>query len=476
MKSHSKSSAWVSVAFPFLLAVLAYFWPQYQALVRVAPADFKCLHYGLSSQSGLYDDQPDWLEFANQPQASLEEYLTRGRTLYVDGEEWRTLFQVVPDVIGRNCWELDTELCRRTSPREDDWVNGLFYRATETPFSALPQLPSPGEYVYLYLKGDREAEPLQLLSVGPDDREGSVYGCRWYYDSWQIPTAFSHPYRRYTPWLIVFGILWPLRGLIARATNSLKDRRDAIDPRLVNFRKRSARISLAVTAGMLALGIGYIWNDPYADYVPPLVFVGGFLVIMGMITTGILWRSALRQDRMFSGDLLARWEYPQDEWRRQVEARFRERSAASRAMLTLVGVLMLLIGGGFVAIVRDEASVIVAAVLACIFVLLILVALIAPARQRRFLLSRPGLVLISRSVVYLGGEFHDFQVFGTQITGAELEQGEGDEGSTLRIQYAYQTRAGTQTTTLAIAVPKGKESEAKNAANTLNREAESFGE
>ena len=438
-------------------------------MLRLAPADFPCWHEGLRSQAGLYADQPELLVLAESPVSALEEEVTLGRRIEVEREGWARLFQEVPAVIGRDCSDLQGDLCSRVSPREADWVNGLFFSPDEAPFAGVTFPTERGSASYLYLRDDPQAEPLQALQIPAGQREGKVQGCRWYYSTWELPTRFVHPWRQYTPWLVGLGLLTLFWGPLGRAAASLGDRGDIRDPRLINFRKRSARISLAVTAAMLMGIVGALVYDPEAHYVPPLVFVGGFLLVMAMITTGILWRSALRQDRIFVGEeLLARWEYAPSEWRRHVERLFRERSAASRRMLLVVGVIMLVVGGLFVLAMHDEASLFVAAVLLGIFVLLVLVAVIAPARQRRFLLSRPGLVLIARGGVYLAGEFHDFRVFGSRLEGAEVARGE-DAGRLLRIGYSYDGRYGRQAAEVSIPVPPGKEVEAEDVAAALNR-------
>ncbi len=424
-----------TAALLLLAALAAFFWSQDQAMLRLAPAGFSCWHHGLSSQPGLYADQPELLALAAAPERALEAEVTYGRRLEVAGSEWAHLFALAPAVIGRDCSELEGDLCSRVSPREEAWVNGLFYTPDEAPFSGL-ELGAGAGADYLYLRDDPDAEPLQLLRVPPGVREGKVEGCRWYYDNWQLPTRFAHPWRRFVPWLLGLGLLALFWGPLRRTAASLADRPEIVDPNLVNFRKRSARISLGITLAMLTGILGALLQDPQADYLPPLVFVGGFALVIAVITTAMLWRSALRQDRIFLGQaLLARWEYPPEHWRRHLEAQFRERRAASRGLLLVVGVIMLLVGGGFVLALRDQAALIVAGVLLGVFLLLVLVAVVAPARRHQFLKSRPGLVLIAPSGVYLAGEFHDFRVFGSRLEGAEVGQ-KGANEVFLRIEYS----------------------------------------
>jgi len=452
-----------------LLAAVTYFWSHDRPMLRLAPADFACWHEGLRSQAGLYADQPELLSLAESPVTALEAEVTLGRRIEVEGDAWPRLFQEVSAAIGRDCSDLEADLCSRVSPREADWVNGLFFSPDEAPFAGLSFPTERGPASYLYLRGAPQPPPLQLLQIPAGQREGKVQGCRWYYSSWMLPTRFVHPWRHFTPWLVGLGLLMLFWGPLRRMAASLGDRSGVWDPRLVNFRKRSARISLGVTAVMLALFVGALVRDPEADYVPPLVFGGGFLLLMAIVTTGLLWRSALRQDRIFVGqELLARWEYAPSEWRRHVETLFRERKAASRTMLRVVGVIMLVVGGLFLLAMRDQASLIVAAVLLGVFLLLVLVAVMAPARQRRFLLSRPGLVLIARSGVYLAGEFHDFRLFDSRLEGAEVRQLE-DARRLLCIGYSYDGRHGRQSAEVSIPIPPGKETEAEEVAAELNR-------
>jgi hypothetical protein len=128
---------------------------------------------------------------------------------------------------------------------------------------------------------------------------------------------------------------------------------------------------------------------------------------------------------------------------------------------------MLVVGGGFVLAMQDQAALFTLGVLAAIFVLLILVAVWAPRRQRAFLLAHPALVLVARNGVYLAGEFHDFQVMGTRVEGAEVTR--EATGHFLRIHYSYQSRNGRQQTQAAIPVPSGHDDAARRAADELNR-------
>lgn len=449
-----------------LFAVAAFFWSREQAMLRLSPADFACWHQGLNDQAGLYPDQPELLLLADSPVAVLEAEATRNRRLVIEGANWISFFETVHKVIGRDCNDLEGDLCSRVSPLEADYVNGLFYAADEAPLNELNMADKSGAF-YLYLRDAPQIKPLQLLPIQAGVTEGKVIGCRWYYSNWQLPSRFRYPLRRYSPWMFGLGLLVLFWGPLLRTATSLKDRTDIIDPKLVNYRKRSARMSLGITLAILAGLLFGILPDPEGDYVPPLIFAGGFLLLMALITTVILWRSALRQDRLFLGqELLARWEFPPQQWRRHVEMLFQERSKASHSLLLLVGIIMLVIGGGFVFAMQDEASLFVAGILVGVFALVTLVAVLAPIHQRRFLLSRPGLVLIAPGGVYFSGEFHDFHVIGTRLEVAEVREDE-NQGYYLDIVYSFQTRAGRQTAELAIPIPKGREQEAKRVAAEL---------
>ncbi len=452
----------------FLLSLLSWFWTHDRSLLRLALADFPCWQEGLRAQAGLYRDQPELLGFADQSPSALEDWVTRGQRVEVRGEAWEGLFTQMREVQGRSCRDLPSAVCRRVSPREDDWVNGLFFAPDEPPFASFSQLPDTGEAIYLYLEETGDVEPLQLLSIPEGQSEGKVQGCRWYYDHWQIPIAFSHPLRRYGVWLLGLGLLVLFWEPLGRAVASLGTNPGIIDPKLVNHRKQSARISFGVTLVLFVGLTGTLAWDPYADYVPPLIFVGGFIFLMALITTGILWRSALRLDRVFLGEeLLLRLEYPPDVWRHHVEKLFQERSQASRRMLAVVGVLMLVIGGGFALIMQDGASLFSLGVLAGVFVLLILVAVWSPRRQRRTLLAHPALVLVARGGVYMAGEFHDFRVMETRLEGAAVTREEA--GDFLRIAYSYQSRNSRQSAQVAIPLPPGQLEAARRVAEELNR-------
>lgn len=452
-----------------MVAVVAWFWPASPALLRLAPAALECWHDGLKEQAGLYQDQAELLPLANQPFETFAAKVLENRWTAVEGAEWESIFRAVAGASGRWCNDLPAETCRRVDGTEESHVNALFYGPHEAPFGSFADLPPPGEYRYVRL-GARPETLMQILHIPAGTRGGKVHGCRWYHAAWSIPEAFEYPFRRYSAWIGGGGLLWLLAGWFGRGARALRDAPAATGSRgHVNLRKRSARIALAFTLLAIAI-IPALHLYPLVDDYNLIgaTVLAGFFVMVGVIASIMLGRSAVRLDRIMAGEgQLARWEYSASEWPELVAAATEADASEKRMLLVVVGVIMLVVGGGFVIADPSEASLVVLAVLGALFLLLLgIVTLVPPARRRR-MLSMPGVALIAEGGVYFAGNFHDFRSFTTTVDRAAVEMIEGRPF--LLVQYSFIARYGKQTETARVPVPAGRKEEADAVVETLNR-------
>ncbi len=452
------------------LSIAAFFWAASPALLRVAPAGLKCWHLNLSEQPGLYADEDDVLALASLPLSDFVARVTKGRRIEVDGPEWKALFDTVLGSATQWREDLPSAIRHRVADREADHVAALFFRADEPPFAGSDAVPAAGNYFYLYLSGHPETEPLQVMHLPEGATEGAVRGCRWYYRSFTVADAFVHPFRAYAGWLALGGLLVIAWSRLTRLAATLAERPASRRPGVVNRRKRTVRIGLAIT--LLAGGgvFGMIGWGGHMDLAPPLIFVGGFVFLSGLLVTAGLWRSAIRLDRLIAGDgLIANWTYAPAEWRECVELAVGVETRDKRGVLGLIGVIMLVIGGGFVAIMQDQASLIVVAVLAGIFLLLTFLLVVLPPARRRRLLARPGIALLGRDGAYFAGEIHDFRLFLSRFENAEI--GRVGDRLALAVSYSYLSRYGRQYQTAIIPVPRAQEGDAERVAGEIVRQA-----
>lgn len=454
----------------FSLAVVAWFWAETPDLVRVAPAGFKCWQSGLRTQPGLYEDMVGLARFAEgaAPPEAFEAEVTRGRLAGVSGPEWAAVFDAVLGAAGRAAEDLPAAIARRVAEREEGHVAALFYAADEPPFDGLAALPEPGAVVYLRRDDAPRSEPIQVLRVPAGVEGGPVTGCRWYYARWTVAESFLLPWRGRAPWLLaaaVLAFLWPAIGRAAAGLRETPSR----DRRLFNGRKRSARIAIGVAAA-IAAGLAATAAVQGHDIAPPVAFVGGFLLLCAGITAVMLARSAGRVDRMLAGEgVIARWEYDALEWPECVRTAVGEETAAKWALLGLVGVIMLVVGGVFVAVMQDAASLIVVGGLAGVFGICLALVLVLPGRRLKSLLARPGAVLVARDGIVFGGEIHDFRMAMTRLDGAEVTRAKGRV--LLNATYSYWGRAGRVYQTVVIPVPRAHADDAERAADALNAAA-----
>lgn len=466
MKQPRRLAGMVLVA----LSIAAYFWAASPALLRVAPAGLKCWHLNLSEQPGLYEDEGDVLALAALPIEDFVARVTKGRRIEVDGPEWKALFDTVLGSATQWRDDLPSAVRHRVADREADHVAALFFRADEPPFAGTDAVPAAGNYLYLYLGSHPETEPLQVMHLPEGTTDGAVRGCRWYYRSFTVADAFIHPFRTYAGWLAFAGLLVIAWNRLTRLAATLGERPASRLPGVVNRRKRSVRIGLAITLFAGGGVFGVIGWGGNMELAPPLIFVGGFVFLSSLVVTAGLWRSAIRLDRLIAGDgLIAEWTYTPAEWPDCVELAVGVETRDKRGVLGLIGVVMLVIGGGFVAIMQDEASLIVVAVLAAIFLLLVVLVVVLPPARHRRLLARPGVALLGRDGAYFAGEIHDFRLFLSRFENAEV--GQVGDRLAIAVSYSYLSRYGRQYQTAIIPVPRAQEGDAERIAGEIVRQA-----
>ena len=113
-----------------------------------------------------------------------------------------------------------------------------------------------------------------------------------------------------------------------------------------------------VIAGVALCALPFVY---FVDNIaPPALFMGGFLLLMGLIGFGIFGYQvrvvqALRQGR----DCLAHWTFSVQEWQRFLQEEYQRQDSERRGLLIWVSVIILIIGGGFGLVMGDAAALIV---------------------------------------------------------------------------------------------------------------------
>jgi len=448
----TNGTAWLAAGVAAGLAVLCYFVPGKTHTLKVTPVELEAWRAHLLERE---DERA-------RPGAGLEEFaqtVTGGRIQTIGGPVWTEFSETVHGVAGR--WREDVRADWRAGISEEDesHVVSVFFSPQEPPFATLEKLPPPGETVYLRTEHNPN-RLLEVVHVPPGVREGEVTTSRFYKSRWTLPVAFAFPLRTYAGWLLALAAL----ALVAGPALRLLAARPTGPASFANPRRTSGRYAFVVLVGAALLCFapaGLELDGMDGGYA--LIVLSGLVALTALITFVMLGRSAGRLDRLFSGEgLLARWTYAPDEWRRFVALEYDLSSGEKRSLFRLVFVISLVVGVGFVVLMRDEASLIVFGVLMGLMGVLRVLVEILPRTRHRRLLERPGEVFIGRAGVFFSGEFHDFALGDGRLEAAEVLE---EQGMLLvAFTYSFRARHGRQTVVARVPVPMGLEGEAREVA------------
>ncbi|MBU1196624.1 MAG: hypothetical protein KKE62_10795 [Proteobacteria bacterium] len=223
------------------------------------------------------------------------------------------------------------------------------------------------------------------------------------------------------------------------------------------------------TAGttVMLLPFFYGWiNDS-----PPFVFVGGFIVILGIIGLFMFGYQMIAAYALINGkQLIAHWTFDPEQWRIFTEKEYSTEKNEKRLMLVVISGIILLVGGIFWLIMRDKAAGIVFLVLLGVIAIIAFVAVIVPWLTYRRNLKQTGDIYIGKNCLYLNGAIHTWSFAGARLEDAKLVL---KPSPLINITYTYWTSAGRnfyfyrQAATVRVPVPEGKREEARAVVNQL---------
>ncbi len=161
--------------------------------------------------------------------------------------------------------------------------------------------------------------------------------------------------------------------------------------------------------------------------------------------------------KILSGEeLVVRWTYSPEEWRRYTEAEYGRDRQLKFVLFCIVGGFALFFGILFLIFGGDGGR-------AVFFVMLGLIALIGCVAALSIYLahrsneSRLGEARIARTGVYLNRALHNWNMAGSRLDDVSLER---DESLLVAFTYSYPSRTGRQSNTVRVPVPAGREGEA----------------
>ncbi len=203
-----------------------------------------------------------------------------------------------------------------------------------------------------------------------------------------------------------------------------------------------------------------------------LVFIGGIVLITGLITLGVFLAQSSSAARMQSGtDVLAHWQYAETEQQAATEQAYDAYRGDNRVLLMIVAGFIVACTVLFSLIsVADSGEVNGPFILIMLGVLLLIafVAVLAPRAAHRQATQAAPEAIIARNGLILFGAQHTWGSLWSKLQKVEIVN--GGNGAQLQFTICYLTRASVlmyTTYTVNVPIPPGREGEAQQAAAQL---------
>jgi hypothetical protein len=192
----------------------------------------------------------------------------------------------------------------------------------------------------------------------------------------------------------------------------------------------------------------------------------GFVALSAFVVAVVFFRSAQRLDRLLFGpSLFAHWTYSLQEWVRFTEVELGEEKSGKRALFRWVASIIAVVTAGFVLVLRDEASLFVAAVMGVLTLVLWALSVRGPEWSRRRALRAGPEAWLGPEGAFVGGMFYDFGMTGSDLESVGLREAEGV--LVLEGVYSYLARYGRESVSFRVPVPGGDEEEGRRVAQRM---------
>lgn len=210
-------------------------------------------------------------------------------------------------------------------------------------------------------------------------------------------------------------------------------------------------------AGWSMMNNGYAW-----------IVIVGFAMLAALITAGMYYSRGRQARDLLSGvgEFITEWSIPGNLWRDVIQCQYEEEKTAKKGLLRIVWFFCVVIGIGFF-IYDPEAGMGVGAVLLFTMFATWLAATLTPRLRLRSLSAAEMRVRVGRQCVMLGDELHSWNLVGSWLQGAEIQEENGRHW--LRVRYAILTRTGIQEEQVLLPVPSHELAKAKHAAEELTK-------
>jgi uncharacterized membrane protein (DUF485 family) len=228
---------------------------------------------------------------------------------------------------------------------------------------------------------------------------------------------------------------------------------------IFNYQQRNANITLLIAlGGFLAMALPFIDEDKFGDFVGPMVFLGLFVGVSGMIVFFMFRKNAKLLDEIKNGyQILVHWKYDKNTWQKFNEDAYKDEKENSKALFIVMSVIMFIVAVVLLIVADfDEGSVKTAIGMLIVWAIIGIVGFSVAKSSFDKLKSRAGELIINPNALWLSGQFHSWKSYGSRLE--ELSYDEQDK--MLYLTYSVKVRHGRQSQSFKFPVPNGKESEA----------------
>lgn len=422
-----------------LMAGLVWWWFPAPWLVRLEPVDWAARHERKFTPPeriwGVMEMGRAFIQSVTEP-VPLTEFIaheTRNALIPVSGPEWERVF---------------AEPGLPPAPEGGGPAGIRYVSPSDPPFTGLDR-----ERRFLEWRDAKGIRQLEYRFIPADE-----------FGNHPIPPEARYPFRHYWPvaapallFVMFWGFFWPGASGPVAASSAARG-------------ARGSALFLALSSGLV------LWPFVHGTVGSGLSFasilIGGLLVIGGAVALWLFGVQVAMVRRLIDGRAyLAHFTFPREEWNRFVDWNYRSELSEKKALWWLIFIISLIVGLGFVAVMRDKASVWVFGFLMGFMVFLRFLAVGLPRLTARRQREGIGGVYVGREGACLNGVVHSWITFGARLESAEYAD---DPLPHVLVVYSQLQSSGRalyfyrQDIPLRIPVPAGRESEGRELARSLN--------
>lgn len=230
-----------------------------------------------------------------------------------------------------------------------------------------------------------------------------------------------------------------------------------------------ARISMFISlVAFVAVVLPFINEDiDIAAYGGAMIMVGLLFGITSFFVYFLFRKRAKILDELIAGkNILLHWKYDEKTWREYNENALKAKKTKNKATFIIITVVMVIVVGILLFATNfSEGALVTAVIMAVVWFLVFIAAYVGTYQSYNKLKNRQGEAILSKKVLWLSGELHIWETWGTRLEKFKYIP----EKNILEIIYSAKARYGRQYFNIDLPVPQGKEAEAVQVATLFSR-------